>query len=83
MDSFDQHLTPTLWDAMAVAVTIEPSLCRTQPRRIEIDDRGYTREVKGEPNAQVCLESDSERFFRMYFATVLGGPTLTTGSANR
>jgi inosine-uridine nucleoside N-ribohydrolase len=74
-----QNPTPTLFDAMPVAVTIDPSLCPTQPMRIEIDDRGYTREVKGKPNAQVCLQSDAERFFRFYFATVLAGPVSMPG----
>lgn len=56
--------TPTLFDAMAVAYLIEPELCPMTKMRIEVDKDGFTREVKGEPNAAVCLESDSEKFFR-------------------
>jgi inosine-uridine nucleoside N-ribohydrolase len=66
-----QNPTPTLFDAMAVAATIEPSLCPTQPMRIEIDDNGYTRLTDGKPNAYVCLESDSDRFFHFYLPTVM------------
>lgn len=75
--------TPTLFDAMAVAESIDPTLCPTEPMHIEIDDKGYTRETPGRPNAQVCLESNSEQFFRFYFATVLGNgaarPAIETG----
>lgn len=66
--------TPTLFDAMAVAVTIEPDLCPTQPMRIEVDDEGYTRPVDGKPNAHVCLQSDSDRFFHFYFKSLLASP---------
>ncbi len=63
--------TPTLFDAMAVAEVVDPSLCPTQPMRIRIDDQGYTRVEPGTPNANVCLRSDSDRFFHFYFHTVL------------
>jgi len=59
-----ERLTPTLFDAMAVAYVIQPELCPVTKLRIEIEKDGLTREVKGEPNASVCLESDSEKFFR-------------------
>lgn len=64
--------TPTLFDAMAVAATIDPTLCPTQPMRIAIDSKGYTRIEQGQPNANVCLQSDSDRFFHFYIPTVLG-----------
>jgi purine nucleosidase len=64
--------TPTLYDAMAVAEVIDPSLCPTQPMRIQIDDRGYTRAEPGAANANVCLQSDADRFFHFYIPLVLG-----------
>jgi purine nucleosidase len=64
--------TPTLFDAMAVAEAIDPALCPTTPMHIEIDDKGFTRPVGGVPNAQVCLDSDSDRFFHFYIPAVLG-----------
>lgn len=69
-----QNPTPTLFDAMAVAATIDPALCPTQPMRIQIDDKGYTRPVEGAPNVHVCLESDSDRFFHFYIHSVLNLP---------
>ncbi|HWZ96838.1 MAG TPA: nucleoside hydrolase [Candidatus Dormibacteraeota bacterium] len=56
--------TPTLFDAMAVAYVIEPELCPVTNLRIEVDKDGFTREVHGTSNVSVCLESDSEKFFR-------------------
>ena len=59
-----ERLTPTLFDAMALAYVLEPTLCPVTKLRIEVDRDGFTREVKGEPNVAVCLASDSEKFFR-------------------
>jgi purine nucleosidase len=64
--------TPTLFDAMAAAYALDPSLCPTTPMRIRIDDRGNTLPEPGPPNANVCLQSDSDRFFHFYIRAVLG-----------
>jgi purine nucleosidase len=64
--------TPTLFDAMAVASAIDPTLCPTQQMHIDIDDKGYTRRTEGEPNANVCLGSNSDQFFHFYFSAILG-----------
>ncbi|HEX3987402.1 MAG TPA: nucleoside hydrolase [Acidobacteriaceae bacterium] len=65
------NLTPTLFDAMAVADVIDPSLCPVTPMHIDVDDKGFTRVTPGVPNAQVCLHSDSDAFFHFYFHTAL------------
>jgi purine nucleosidase len=59
-------VTPILWDPMALAFAIQPQLCPVEPLRIVVDDKGFTREVAGQSNAQVCLHSDPEAFFRFY-----------------
>jgi purine nucleosidase len=64
--------TPTLFDAMAAAYVLDPSLCPATPMHIRIDDRGSTIPEPGAPNANVCLESDSDQFFHFYLRTVLG-----------
>lgn len=66
-----QNPTPTLYDAMAVADVLNPSLCPTTPLHIVVDGKGYTRVEPGAPNANVCLSSDSDRFFHFYFHTLL------------
>jgi purine nucleosidase len=66
-----QNPTPTLFDAMAVAYALQPDLCPTQPMHIVVDDKGYTRESSGTPNAQVCLQSSPEKFFDFYIHGLL------------
>jgi purine nucleosidase len=67
-----RQTTPTIYDAMAVAFAIDPRLCPTTPLNLEVDPKGYTRELPGTPNAQVCLRSDTDQFFRFYMPRLLG-----------
>lgn len=63
--------TPTLFDPMAVALLIKPSLCEIRPMTIEVDAQGHTRASEGKPpNAAVALHTDPERFFRFYLSRV-------------
>jgi purine nucleosidase len=62
--------TPTLFDAMTIAYILDPKLCPVKPTHISVDDRGFTRAESGAPNAQVCLDSDSDAFFRFYIPRV-------------
>jgi inosine-uridine nucleoside N-ribohydrolase len=62
--------TPTLFDPMAVAYVVNPALCPVQAMHIRVDEKGFTRAEGGEPNADVCLESNSEEFFRFYLKRV-------------
>jgi inosine-uridine nucleoside N-ribohydrolase len=62
--------TPTLFDAMSIAYILDPKLCPVKPMHIAVDDRGFTRAESGAPNAQVCLDSDPEAFFRFYIPRV-------------
>ena len=66
------NVTPTLFDAMAAAYVLDPSLCPTQAMHIRVDERGNTIAGPGVPDANVCLNSDSDHFFHFYFRTVLG-----------
>ncbi|HVJ08414.1 MAG TPA: nucleoside hydrolase [Acidisarcina sp.] len=66
--------TPTLYDAMAAAAAIRPELCPTTPMHLRIDDKGNTIPEAGPANADVCLESDSEQFFRFYLTSILANP---------
>lgn len=70
--------TPTLFDPVAVSYTFRPDLCPAHPMRIEVDDKGFTRRVSGEPNAQVCLQSDERQFLALLSARLTG---IVTGTA--
>jgi purine nucleosidase len=64
--------TPTLFDVMTIAYILNPQLCPVKPMRIRVDEKGFTRAESGAPNAQVCLDSDPEAFFRLYIPRVMG-----------
>ena len=71
MRGTDNHSpTPTLFDPVAVSYAIRPELCPAKPLRIEVDDKGFTRPVEGEPNAQVCLQSDEKGFLDLLLSRV-------------
>ena len=62
--------TPTLFDPMTIAYAVNPALCPVQPMHIRVDEKGFTRAEPGPPNADVCLDSSSEEFFRFYLKRV-------------
>jgi inosine-uridine nucleoside N-ribohydrolase len=62
---------PTLFDPVAVAYAIDPRTCPATPMHIEVDDKGFTRAVPGEPNAQVCLEEHPEAFYSLIMPRLL------------
>ena len=64
--------TPTLFDPMTVVFVLRPELCPVQGMRIRVDEKGFTREEPGAMNAQVCLDSNAEDFFRFYLRRVAG-----------
>jgi len=59
------HPTPILFDPLAVAMLIDPNLCRTKRLALVVDDKGFTRVRRGPPNAVVALSSDKQRFLRL------------------
>ena len=64
--------TPTMFDAVAMAYAIRPELCPTKPLHLRVEDEGSTKPEPGDPNAQVCLASDSDAFLRFYMSRVAG-----------
>jgi purine nucleosidase len=64
--------TPTLFDVMTIAYILNPKLCPTKPLHISVDEQGFTRPTAGTPNAEVCLDSDPEAFFRFYIPRIGG-----------
>jgi purine nucleosidase len=57
--------TPTLFDPVTVAYILNPKICPVQPMHIRVDGKGFTRSEPGAPNAQVCMRSDADAFFRL------------------
>ena len=63
--------TPTLFDAMTIAYILQPALCPVKPLHINVEPDGMTRAAAGSPNAEVCLDSDAEKFFRFYIPRIV------------
>jgi inosine-uridine nucleoside N-ribohydrolase len=63
---------PTLFDPVAAAYAVRPDLCPATPMRLEVDDQGFTRQVSGAPNAQVCLKSDESAFLELLLGRITG-----------
>lgn len=61
---------PALFDPVAVAYAIRPELCPATPMRLEADEKGFTRRVEGEPNAQVCLHADEGGFLKFFLSRI-------------
>jgi len=62
--------TPTLFDPMTIAFVLRPELCPVRDLHIRVDEKGFTREEPGPPNAHVCLDSNAEDFFQFYLKRV-------------
>jgi inosine-uridine nucleoside N-ribohydrolase len=60
----------TLFDVVAAAYAVKPEVCPMTRMRVEVDDKGMTRRVSGEANANVCLESKTGEFFDLFMARV-------------
>lgn len=57
------HETPVLYDPVAVAALIgDRFLKNVKELRLEVDDKGMTQIVKGEPNCRVALGCDAPEF---------------------
>jgi inosine-uridine nucleoside N-ribohydrolase len=63
---------PTLFDPVAVAYAVHPELCPMKPMRLEVDDKGFTRPIEGEPNVQVCIQSDESGFMKLLLDRIAG-----------
>ena len=65
--------SPTLFDPVAVTYSFRPELCPAAAMRLEVDDKGYTKPVPGQPNAQVCLQSDEKGFLDLLVGRITAG----------
>ncbi len=57
---------PVLFDPVAVTLSFDESCCTMENLRIEVDNEGFTREVKGTPNARVATSNRVDDFLNWY-----------------
>lgn len=63
--------TPILHDPLACAIILDESLVKKEPRKLAVElEGGHTRGMmcgaNGEPNAEVCIDVDVERFISLF-----------------
>src|SRR5215471_7627997 len=76
--------TPTLFDPMAVAMLIDPSLCQMEERAIVVDAQGFTRVVEGQPrNVAVGMHTDPRKFLEFYLGRVAPSSVLKVALVQR
>lgn len=68
---------PVLHDPLAVAVALDQTLVKMEPRKVDVEikgefTRGFTIASKSKtPNAQVCVDVDAIRFIDLFMRTTL------------
>ncbi|KYH36058.1 MAG: hypothetical protein AYL29_015710 [Candidatus Bathyarchaeota archaeon B24] len=77
MEATGRRHFPILHDPLAVAVSFDRDLVKTMPMRIRVEvrgeyTRGFTVPTEGEPNADVCVDVDKDRFMDLFMRRVLG-----------
>jgi inosine-uridine nucleoside N-ribohydrolase len=58
--------TPILFDPLAAALCLTEKFCTLEDMRLEVDDKGLTRAVKGKPNARVATATRRDEFLAWY-----------------
>jgi purine nucleosidase len=58
--------TPTLYDPVAVMLCFDERFCTMEDLRLEVDDKGMTRTVKGAANARVATAIRGDDFLKWY-----------------
>ncbi|MGE3807005.1 MAG: nucleoside hydrolase [Gemmataceae bacterium] len=76
--------TPTLFDPVAVTLAFNESFCTMEDLYLEVDDKAFTREIKGKkPNARVATAIKMDEFLDWYVKRVTAGkpaPVLPLGA---
>ncbi len=70
---WDEEGPPTLWDPAAVALAFQERFFTLEDLRLEVDDRGMTREAKGKPNAHVATGVKAEEFLKWFVQRLAPG----------
>jgi len=68
--------TPVLFDPVAVALSFTEKFCSVEDFRLEVEDRGHTRVVKGKPNARVATSLKGDEFLKWYIERVGAGQAV-------
>ncbi len=68
--------TPTLFDPVAVTLAFDDQFFTLEDLRLEVDDKGFTRVVKGAANARVATAVKKDAFLKWYVERVAAGKAV-------
>jgi inosine-uridine nucleoside N-ribohydrolase len=63
---WDQKAQPIMFDPVAVTLAFEERFCKVEDLHIEVDDKGFTREGKGKPNARVATSIKQDDYLKWF-----------------
>lgn len=63
---WDQKEAPVLYDPVAVTLCITEKFCKMEDLDLQVDDKGFTRIGKGQPNARAATSIRSEAFLKWF-----------------
>jgi inosine-uridine nucleoside N-ribohydrolase len=75
--------TPILFDPVAVALCFTEKFCTMEDMRLEVDDKGVTRIVRGKPNARVATAVRRDEFLTWYVDRIAAWSGKATTPAKR
>ncbi|MBY0522728.1 MAG: nucleoside hydrolase [Gemmataceae bacterium] len=63
---WDQKDAPIMFDPVAVTLAFDERFCKMEDLFLEVDDKGFTREGKGKPNARVATSIQKDEYLRWF-----------------
>jgi len=63
---WDQKSQPIMFDPVAVTLCFNESFCKMEELCIEVDDKGFTKETKGKPNARVATAIKQDEYVKWF-----------------
>lgn len=75
--------TPTLYDPVAVMLCFDERFCTMEDMRLEVDDKGMTRIVKGAANARAATAIRSADFLKWYVDRVASAGEKTKSKGKK
>jgi competence ComEA-like helix-hairpin-helix protein len=74
LEELSDQSTPTLADALAIALCFDEHFCQLEDLRLVVDNEGYTRPADGMPNARVATSVRRDEFLKWFVKRLTPAP---------
>lgn len=78
---WDQKAAPTMFDPVAVTLAFTERFCKMEDLHLNVDDKGFTREGQGKPNARVATGIDKDKYLAWFVERFAASRTERTPKA--